>query len=77
MEISGAGCLYAFPENETFDIGQDSRTGVALLEHRYDPPFKFTGTIDKLTFNLGEAQLTEEEQKELPVIADKVARAAD
>ena len=40
------------PEDETFDIGQDTRTGVALLEHRYDPPFKFTGKINKLTFKL-------------------------
>ena len=41
-----------FPEDETFDIGQDTRTGVALLEYRYDVPFKFTGKIDKLTFKL-------------------------
>jgi arylsulfatase A-like enzyme len=41
-----------FPEDETFDIGQDTRTGVALLEYRYDPPFKFTGKINKLSFNL-------------------------
>ena len=41
-----------FPEDETFDIGEDTRTGVALLRYRYDPPFKFTGTIDKLTFKL-------------------------
>ena len=25
---------------------------MALLEYRYDPPFKFTGKIDKLTFKL-------------------------
>jgi len=41
-----------FPEDETFDIGEDTRTGVAMLEHRYDPPFKFTGKIKKLTFEL-------------------------
>jgi arylsulfatase len=41
-----------FPEDESFDIGQDTRTGVALLEHRYDPPFKFTGKINKLTVKL-------------------------
>jgi arylsulfatase A-like enzyme len=41
-----------FPEDETFDIGQDTRTGVALLEYRYDVPFKFTGKISKLTFKL-------------------------
>jgi hypothetical protein len=38
-----------FPEDETFDIGLDTRTGVALVEYRYDPPFKFTGKIDKPT----------------------------
>ena len=41
-----------FPEDETFDVGQDTRTGVAMLEYRYDPPFKFTGKINKLTFKL-------------------------
>ena len=41
-----------FPEDETFDIGSDTRTGVALLEYRYDVPFPFTGTINKLTFKL-------------------------
>jgi hypothetical protein len=41
-----------FPEDETFDIGQDTRTGVAFFEYRYDVPFKFTGKIDKLTFRL-------------------------
>ena len=47
-----------FPEDETFDIGQDTRTGVALVEYRYDVPFKFTGKIDKLTFKLEPAQDT-------------------
>jgi arylsulfatase len=41
-----------FPEDETFDVGEDTRTGVALLEYRYDPPFQFTGRIDKLTIKL-------------------------
>lgn len=41
-----------FPEDESFDIGQDTRTGVAMLQYRYDPPFKFTGKINKLTFKL-------------------------
>ncbi|OWW05284.1 hypothetical protein ATY81_04900 [Rhizobium sp. R72] len=41
------------PEDETFDIGQGTRTSVELLEYRYDTPFKFTGKIDKLTFKLG------------------------
>jgi arylsulfatase len=66
-----------FPEDETFDIGQDTRTGVAMVEHRYDVPFKFTGVINKLTFNLGQEQLTAEERKQLPAIADALARAKD
>ena len=41
-----------FPEDETFDIGQDTRTPLALVEYRYDVPFKFTGKINKLTFEL-------------------------
>ena len=40
------------PEDETFDVGSDTRTGVAMIEYRYEPPFKFTGKIDKLTFKL-------------------------
>jgi arylsulfatase len=66
-----------FPEDETFDIGQDTRTGVAMIEYRYDPPFKFTGTIDKVTFNLEPEQYTEEEQKQMPAIRDRVGRAKD
>jgi len=49
------GTPITFPEDETFDIGQDTRTGVAMLEYRYDIPFKFTGKINKLTFNLAPA----------------------
>ena len=41
-----------FPEDETFDVGSDTRTGVAMIEYRYDSPFKFTGKIDKLTVKL-------------------------
>jgi arylsulfatase len=44
-----------FPEDETFDVGQDTRTGVALLKYRYDSPFVFTGKIDKVTFKLAPA----------------------
>ena len=66
-----------FPEDETFDIGHDTRTGVALLEYSYDVPFQFTGKINKLTFALGPEQLTEEEHEQLPAIAHAVARAKD
>jgi arylsulfatase A-like enzyme len=46
--------------DETFDVGLDTRTGV---DNSYDLPFKFTGTIDKLTFKLGPSQMSEEEKK--------------
>ena len=46
--------------DETFDVGLDTRTGV---DNSYELPFKFTGTIDKLTFKLGPSQLSEVEEK--------------
>jgi arylsulfatase len=41
--------------DETFDIGSDTRTGV---DDSYKLPFRFNGTINKLTFNLGREQLS-------------------
>ena len=46
--------------DETFDIGPDTRTGV---DKSYQLPFRFTGTIDKLTFKLGPSQLSEVDKK--------------
>jgi arylsulfatase len=43
--------------DETFDVGIDTRTGVN--DKDYQVPFPFTGTITKLTFNLGPMQLSE------------------
>jgi len=57
--------------DETFDVGLDTRTGV---DNSYELPFKFTGTIDKLTFKLGPSQLSEVEQK---TAAKAVAMAHD
>ena len=57
--------------DETFDIGSDTRTGV---NDDYKLPFRFTGTIDKLTFNLGPEQLTDADRK---AMADQLARARD
>ena len=47
------------------------------LEYRYDVPFKFTGKINRVTFNLGPQQLTAEDRKQLPAVADALARAKD
>jgi hypothetical protein len=57
--------------DETFDVGSDTRTAV---NDDYKLPFRFTGTIDKLTFNLGPEQLTDADKK---AIAEKMARARD
>jgi arylsulfatase A-like enzyme len=46
------GTPITFAEDETFDVGLDTRTGVAMLKYRYEVPFKFTGKINKLTFKL-------------------------
>ncbi|HEY6418114.1 MAG TPA: arylsulfatase [Candidatus Binataceae bacterium] len=57
--------------DETFDIGSDTRTAV---NDDYQLPFRFTGTINKLTFNLGPEQLTDADRK---IIAERLARARD
>jgi len=44
--------MKTIPEDESFGIGSDTRSGVAMLKYRYDPPSKFNGKIDKLTFKL-------------------------
>jgi arylsulfatase len=67
----------AFPEDESFDIGYDTRSGVAMLEYRYDVPFKFTGKINKLSFDLDPVQLTDEDRKQLPAIAHAAALVKD
>jgi arylsulfatase A-like enzyme len=45
---------------ETFDVGVDTRTGVD--DNDYKPPFRFTGTIDKLTIKLVPLKATEEKR---------------
>jgi len=58
--------------DETFDIGSDTRTGVDDNEYRV--PFRFTGNIDKLTYNLGPSQLSAEDKA---AAAEILARAHD
>jgi len=45
--------------DESLDIGMDTRTPV---DESYQLPFKFTGTINKLTYKLGPEQLTAEDR---------------
>jgi arylsulfatase len=44
--------------DETFDVGVDTRTGVE--DKDYQPPFRFTGKIDKLTVKLIPLSVAEE-----------------
>jgi arylsulfatase len=44
--------------DETFDVGMDTRTGVD--DKDYQPPFRFTGKIDKLTVKLVPLSAAEE-----------------
>ena len=45
--------------NESFDVGVDTRTGVD--DKDYEPPFRFTGKLDKLTIKLMPPVRTAEE----------------
>ena len=57
--------------DETFDVGMDTRTGV---DDSYQLPFRFTGTIDKLTIKVGPSQMLAAEQK---AVDQAAARAHD
>ena len=48
--------------DETLDIGEDTGTAVS---QDYHVPFKFTGTLNKVVVDLGEAELSSQDQKEL------------
>ncbi|HSQ99744.1 MAG TPA: arylsulfatase [Sphingomicrobium sp.] len=57
--------------DESFDIGMDTRTPV---DESYKLPFKFTGTINALTYKLGPEQLTEADRE---AMQQAVAAARD
>jgi hypothetical protein len=44
--------------DETFDIGLD--TGTSVDDSDYHVPFAFTGTLEKITFDLGETLMSPE-----------------
>ena len=46
--------------DESLDIGMDTRTGV---DDSYKLPFRFTGTINKLTYNIRPEQLTQADRE--------------
>jgi hypothetical protein len=45
--------------DETFDVGVDTRTGVD--DNDYQPPFRFTGKVGKLTIKLIPLKAAEEQ----------------
>jgi arylsulfatase len=57
--------------DETFDVGVDTRSTV---DDSYELPFRFTGTINRLTFKLGPSQLSAADRA---AGAEAVARAKD
>jgi hypothetical protein len=57
--------------DESMDIGIDTRTPV---DDSYKLPFRFTGTINKVTYKLGREQMTAEEREEA---LKALARARD
>jgi hypothetical protein len=58
--------------DETFDVGVDTRTPVD--DNDYQVPFHFTGKVAKLTFKIGQEQISEDDRK---VMHQYVMRAHD
>ena len=57
---------------EAFDVGVDTRRGVD--DNDYEPPFRFTGKLEKLTIKLEE--MTPAEEKLLQEKAQAAKNAA-
>jgi arylsulfatase A-like enzyme len=68
---------FIFQWDETFDVGLDTGTPVSLIEYHYDCPFKFTGKINRLTYDLGPAQMAEGDVPHLQQAAEAIAKAKD
>ena len=50
---------FTFPEDETFDVGVDTRT--AIDDNDYQVPYRFTGKLHKLTVELEPIKATLEQ----------------
>ena len=57
--------------DESLAIGLDTRTPV---DDSYKLPFRFTGEINKVTYNLGPEQLTAEDRT---IMEEAIAKAHD
>ena len=60
--------------DETFDVGVDTRTGVD--DKDYQPPFRFTGKLDRLTIKLEPPKMTAQEEKLLKEKTEEARMAA-
>ena len=60
--------------DESFDVGVDTRTGVDAND--YQPPFRFTGKLVKLTVNLKPEPMSAEDQKRWDTALKQVNLAA-
>ena len=68
---------FIFQWDETFDVGMDTGTPVAFLEHRYEVPFRFTGKLNKLTFKLDPQQLTADERRIMHALGQRNNKASE
>jgi len=54
--------------DENFDVGAD--TGTPVDDKDYQIPFRFTGTLDKLTLTIDRPKLSPEDIKKLKMAMD-------
>ena len=66
---------YRFSLDETFDVGEDTGTAV-IDDYAEQLPYKFTGTLAKLTIDLASQTLSAKDQKEIEEGA-KAMKAAE
>ena len=65
-------CPFRFSLDESFDVGQDTGTPV-IDEYDAKMPFKFSGTLKKVEFKLGDNQLSPQKQAELEQLGRDIA----
>jgi arylsulfatase len=77
-EVANKTIPYTMPflvtVDESFDVGMDTRSSVDPDE--YQPPFNFTGKVDKLTIKLIPPKMTAEEEKLLKQKTQEAKNAA-
>ncbi len=61
--------------DETFDVGMDTGTPVAMFD--YQVPFRFTGKINKLTYNLGPREIPAAGEKSFEINSSQENEASE